>query len=123
MKKLFLFLLVIGLSLPGMAQNKSKDAVFYKSLSKDRSVHPTVKKASIGLYNNFTIRDSLLYYTRSFEKLILQGKRGGTIKPATVRSAMKKFPGNNYKAASQRLKLYATEGKGSPVSRTRRYRR
>ena len=117
MKKLFLILIVAGLSFPVIGQSGS--AKFYKSLSTQRGVHPTVKKASASLSRNFTIRDSLLYFTRSFEKAVLSGKSAGLIKPELVKTAQKKYPGNNYRAASNRLKLYATEGK-SPTKR--RYR-
>ena len=113
MKKLLFILLVAGLSFPAFGQ--SGNARFFKSLSQQRGVHPTVKKASIGLSNNFTIRDSLLYFTQSFEKAVLQGKPAGQIKPQLVRAAQKKFPGNNYRAVSNRLKLYATEGKNPTI--------
>lgn len=115
MKKLVLIIFALGISLTVFGQSEK---TFFKSLSKQRSVHPTVRKASVGISNNFTIRDSLLYFTNSFEKAVLQGRSAGAIKPATIRSAQKKYPGKSYRAVSSRLKLYAQEGK----SPRRRYR-
>lgn len=110
MKNLFLILFVIGLSLPVFGQ-RSSEATFYKSLSTSRGVHSSVKLASAGIYNNFTIRDSLLYFTSRLEKAVLQGKPAGTIKPELVKYAQKKSPGSSYRAVSTRLKIYATESK------------
>lgn len=109
MKKLFLILFVAGLSFPVFGQRS--DANFYKSLSIYRGIHPTIKEASTGIYNNFTIRDSLLFFTNTFEKAVLQGKPAGAIKPDLVRYAQKKSPGKSYQAVTTRLKIYATESK------------
>jgi hypothetical protein len=65
MKKLVLVVLALGISLTVFGQNEK---LFFKSLSKQRTVHPTVREASMGISNNFTIRDSLLYFTQSFEE-------------------------------------------------------
>ena len=105
----FLILFVIGLSLPAFSQ-KGK-ASFYKDLSLKKSVHPVIREASADIYRNFTIRDSVVYSTQTFEKAVLQGKPAGSIKPSLVRTARKKYPGSGYRAVSNRLSLYATEGK------------
>lgn len=110
MKKLILIVFALGISLTIFGQSEK---TFFNSLSKQRSVHPTVRKASVGISNNFTIRDSLLYFTQSFEKAVLSGRPAGAIKPTTIREAQKKFPGRSYKAVSSRLKLYASEGKST----------
>ena len=115
MKKLFLILFVAVLSLPAFGQKA--EATFYKKLSTQRSVHPTVKKASIGLAKNFTIRDSVVYFTRSLEKAVLKGKPGGAIKPTLIKTALKKYPGNSYKAVRSRARMYATEGKKGTTRR------
>lgn len=109
MRNLFLIFFAVLLSLPLFSQKG--DAIFFKSLSSQRSVHPTVRKASLGMYNNFTIRDSLLYFTNSFEKAVLQGKSAGAIKPQTIKTARKMYPGRSSRAVNSRLKLYAAEGK------------
>lgn len=110
MKKLILIVFALGISLTVFGQSEK---LFFKSLSQQRSVHPTVREASMGISNSFTIRDSLLYFTQSFEKAILQGRSAGAIKPTTIRTAMKKYPGTSYRAVSNRLKLYAEEGKST----------
>jgi hypothetical protein len=112
MKKLVLVVLALGISLTVFGQNEK---LFFKSLSKQRTVHPTVREASMGISNNFTIRDSLLYFTQSFEKAVLSGRSAGAIKPTTIRAAQKKFPGKSYRAVSSRLKLYADEGKSTKL--------
>ena len=110
MKKLFFILLVAGFSLPLLGQGGN--ALFFKKLSIQGGVHPTVKAASIGIYNNFIIRDSLLYFTQSFEKAVLQGKSAGAVKPTLIKAAQKKYPGKSPRAVSNRLKMYASESKG-----------
>ncbi|MCB0631609.1 MAG: hypothetical protein R2824_15545 [Saprospiraceae bacterium] len=107
MKKLLILLFAFGLALPMFAQNNK---LFFKSLSQQRGIDPTVKKASLGMYNNY-INDSLLYFTSTFEKAVLQGKSAGAVKPELVKTALKKYPGNTLAAARRRLELYATEGK------------
>lgn len=109
MKKLLLLLFVLGLTLPTLAQRG--DALFFKRLSSKSGVHLTVREASLGIYNNFTIRYSLLYFTQSFEKEILRGRSAGTIKPTTIKAANKKYPGKSTSAIRQRLSYYATESK------------
>ena len=64
---------------------------FFKKMSTNRKVHTSVRKASVGIYKNFTIRDSVVHYTRSFEKAILKRKPAGNIKPELVRLAMRKY--------------------------------
>ncbi len=117
MKNLILALFFIGLSFPVIAQNSSS---FYRSLSKQRSVHPTVRKASVGISKNFTIRDSLLYYTRSFERAVLQRRPAGNVKPDLVRVALKKYPGSSHRAVSSRLRMYATESNSRRSPRIKR---
>jgi len=51
----------------------------------------------------------LFYFTQSFEKAILRGRSAGTIKPTTIKAALKKYPGSSLKAVRQRLNYYATE--------------
>lgn len=109
MKKLLVLIFAIGLTLPMIAQSGGKQ--FFKTLSQQRGIHPTIKEASAGLYKNYTIRDSLLYFTGRLEQSILQGKSASVIKPETVKMAQRKFPGKSLKAVRSRLELYATEGK------------
>lgn len=115
MKKLFLLLVAIGFSLPIFAQGDN--TLYFKKLSTQRGIHPTVKKASIGIYNNFGIRDSIRIYTRSLEKAVLQRKPAGNIKPELVKVALKKYPGNSNKALRSRLKMYGIQGKKSTKRR------
>ena len=109
MKKLLVILFAIGLSLPILAQRGEAD--FFKTLSRQSSIHPVVKRASIGLSKNSMILDSLLYFTNMLEKAVLEGKPANAIKPDLVKTAQKRYPGNTQQAVRNRLKLYATEGK------------
>lgn len=110
MKKLLLLVLVIGFSFPVIGQ-KSSDAVFFKNLSTQRSIDPMIRKAAFGISKNYLIADSLLYYMPIFERAVLSGKTAGTINPTLVKTAQRQYPGNDYKAVMNRMKLYSTEGK------------
>lgn len=94
--------------MPAMAQKG--EVKFFKKVSSQRSIDPAVKKASLGISRSYTIRDSLLYFTRSFENAVLKGRRAGAVKPSLIKMAQKKYPGTSYSAITRRLKLYATEG-------------
>lgn len=110
MKNLLLLFLIIGISMPVAAQ-KRNEAYFFKKVSLQRSIDPTVKQASLGISRNYTIRDSLLFFTRSFETAILKGRRAGAVKPTLIKEAQKRYPGTSYSAVTRRLQFYATEGK------------
>lgn len=109
MKKFLFLALIIACSFPAMGQ-KSGPA-FFRDLSRANGVDQTVKKASAGIYNNYIILDSLIYFTRTLETSVLQGKQAGSITPALVKTAQKRFPGTSKTALTQRLQYYATEGK------------
>lgn len=94
--------------MPAMAQRG--EVKFFKKVSSQRSIDPAIKQASLGISRNYTIRDSLLYFTRSFEKAVLRGRRTGAVKPSLIKTAQKKYPGTSYSAITRRLKFYATEG-------------
>jgi hypothetical protein len=113
MKNLILVLLLAGCSMSAFAQKGNVDSQFYKTLSTQKNVDPVVRKLSADLSRNNIMADSLLNFTASFEKAILQGRSGGAIQPELVKEAMKKYPGNNIKAVNSRLRIYATEGKKS----------
>ncbi len=115
MKKLLFLLLLTGISFTAFGQKG--DAAFFKSLSTQRTVHPSIKEASVGIANNFTIRDSLLYFTQSFESAILKGRSAGAVKPELVRTAQKKYPGTSLKAIQSRLRIYATESEKSGIKK------
>jgi len=109
MKKLFFILLAFGLSIPAFAQRSQ--TTFFKTLSQQRGLDPIVRKATIGLSKNGIIADSLLYFTSTLEKAVLQGKSAGTLKPDLIKAAQQKYPGNTVTAVNNRLKLYATESR------------
>ena len=99
-----LVLVLAGFSYPLLSQN----ATFYKDLSARGGVDPVVKKASQGIYNNYRILDSLLYFTNTLESAVLKGRPAGNITPELVKTAQKKYPGTSYDALTRRLKLYET---------------